>query len=468
MAGPVTAIAPETQGEAVEPTSAAWPSSRQAYLALTIIIIATFLNFFDMTIFGLMAQQVKQDFGLDDEMLGFLGGPANVIFYVIVGIPLARLVDIFPRKYVLSAGMGMISIVTALGGVAQGFWQFVGTRVFSGAGGSAHGPGAYSMIADSFPPEKLPRAFALLQLGFIGGTTLGNLFGGQWVYTASQWQPTQWNGLTIFGWQWLLLYLAIPSVLAAIAFLMLKEPPRRLPHDPEVLAAMQADGLWAKFKRLIGVEAFKEVWRRRQVYLPLFIALALSSIEMGGLQFWRTPFVVRTYGWNEAQIGAISGLLFLPASLAGLFLGAFMVERMGRRYKDANVRASAILATISAITTTCAFLMPSPYMAFGLFTISMICGMAAAVPQNSAVQRIARADMRGQITAIYLFMMTFFMATGSYVIGVVSVRVFGREEDLWKALALTAGILLSLAALAMWRAVKPYREEMERLEAVGD
>ena len=52
-------------------------------------------------------------------MLGFVQGPASVIAYVIVGIPLARLVDIFPRKYVLSGGIALIGTITALGGFAQ-------------------------------------------------------------------------------------------------------------------------------------------------------------------------------------------------------------------------------------------------------------------------------------------------------------------------------------------------------------
>ena len=41
------------------------------------------------------------------------------------------------------------------------------------------------------------------------------------------------------------------------------------------------------------------------------------------------------------------------------------------------------------------------------------------------------------------------------------------EELLWQALLITAGILLPLAAFLMYRAIRPYREEVERLEALG-
>jgi uncharacterized membrane protein YphA (DoxX/SURF4 family) len=135
--------------------------------------LATFLNFFDQTVFGMLAQRIKQDFALSDEALGFLGGPASVIFFVVVGIPLARLADIYPRRLVLAGGMLATATIMALGGMAQTFGQFVGSRMFLGAGGSAHAPASYSLLADFFPPKKITRAFAVLQLGFIGGTTVG-------------------------------------------------------------------------------------------------------------------------------------------------------------------------------------------------------------------------------------------------------------------------------------------------------
>jgi hypothetical protein len=74
--------------------------------------------------------------------------------------------------------------------------------------------------------------------------------------------------------------------------------------------------------------------------------------------------------------------------------------------------------------------------------------------------------MRGQVTAFYLFMFTFFGQMGSFVIGWVQDTFVGVDKDLWKALLLTAATLLPLATIMMYRAIKPYREEVERLEAL--
>src|SRR5579871_3370956 len=146
-----TGTAPDTS---VRDPHAGWPARTAAWYALVVIIVATMLNFLDAQVFGLMAQRIKVDFHLTDEQLGFLIGPANVIFYVLVGIPMARLVDRYSRKIVLACGIALIGGITALGGLAQSFKQLFSSRMLVGAGGSAHAPGAYSMLADYFPPER--------------------------------------------------------------------------------------------------------------------------------------------------------------------------------------------------------------------------------------------------------------------------------------------------------------------------
>src|SRR5260221_7779218 len=48
---------------------------------------------------------------------------------VLIGIPMARLVDIYPRKIVLACGIAAIGGITALGGLAQSFSQLFGSRM---------------------------------------------------------------------------------------------------------------------------------------------------------------------------------------------------------------------------------------------------------------------------------------------------------------------------------------------------
>jgi MFS family permease len=427
-----------------------WPAPRFGYYGLFVIILATALNFMDAQIFNMMAQHIKADFHLTDEQLGFLLGPANIIFYVLVGIPLARLVDLYPRKFVLAAGITFIGGITALGGLAQNFVQLFMSRMLVGAGGSAHAPGSYSMLSDYFPPERLPRAIGFLQLGFIGGNVLGIYLGGMLLTLVSAWPVAHWLGLTIHGWQWVLMMVGAPGFVIAVLLLLAKEPPRR-----GVTVGAQAVPMSA---------VLREIWTRRSVYLPLFIGLAFSATEFLGLGVWRPAFLARSYGWTPEHIGRWLGMVTLVSYLTGAFVGTVFSEWMDKRYADGHVRAATILFTLAAPFEIIAPLMPTGELALLCVAGSGICALASSVPQNAAIQLITPNEMRGRVTAIYLFMFIFFGALGGQLIGSVTQRVFGSDADLWKAIVLTAAVLLPLAAFTISRGVRPYGRERARMK----
>jgi MFS family permease len=457
---------PGLDGDAlIVPEPRVWPSSASAYWALFVIILATFMIFFDGRVFSMFAEQIKKDFGLTDSQLGFLAGPAGIICYIFVGIPLARLADIYPRKYVLAGGAAAIGTIVSLGGLAQNFGQFVSSRVFLSASGSAHAPAAYSLLADAFPPKKLTRAFALLQFGFIGGGAIGALVGGYFAQVTPSWLPLHFSGLTILGWQSIFLLMGLPSILVALLFLTVKEPPRFAPAVGAIQAPKDAS-LGRRVLTFMGLDALKAINAKPKVYYPLFASLALSALDTFGLGFWQTPFMMRTFGWTPAQIGQASFIVGLAGSLLGLVLGAVLVEWLSKTHKDANVRAAAFLFFGVTVCTLSAIIMPNGWASIILFALGGMFGIAGAVPQNAAIQRIAPNDMRGQVTAFYLFMFTAFGALGSWVVGRVQDTFIGVDKDLWKAMLITAVTLLPLATFLMFRAIKPYREEVERLEAL--
>jgi MFS family permease len=463
----MVAEAESAQASAGGTSTQPWPSERWGWFALAAIIFATFITFLDQTAFGLLAEKMKHSFGISDFTLGLLLGPVTVIAYVVVGIPLARLVDIYPRKYVLSGGIAALGSIMALGGLAQNLGQLVATRLFVGASSSANGPGSYSMLVDYFKPLRIPLVFALVQLGYIGGSSLGNIFGGQMIaYTNTLGETTQVLGLTIFSWQLVLIMIGLPGLLAALIFLFVKEPPRRSPPEAHKLTAPDAS-FGRKIVAFLGFDAAVAIWRHKQVFLPLFIALALSATESQGLPQFRAPFMVRTYGWSEAKIGALLGSLSLFAMLGGIAAGTLFVSWLGKTYKDANIRATTIIFACTTVANIAMPLMPTGELALAMMLAALFFGLAGAPAQNAAVQRITPNEMRGQVTALYLFMFTFFGAMGSGVIGFVSTFIVGDDQKLWLAILITAIVFLPTATFFMWRGIRPYREEVERLEKLG-
>jgi MFS family permease len=123
------------------------------------------------------------------------------------------------------------------------------------------------------------------------------------------------------------------------------------------------------------------------------------------------------------------------------------------------------LFAVAAPAEVLSALMPTAELSLAFISIALVCGLASSVPQNAAIQRITPNEMRGQVTAVYLFMFIVFGALGGQLIGTVTHRVLGDDALLWKSIAIVAGTLAPLAALTIGLGIRPYGREVARLES---
>lgn len=432
----------------------AWPSPLTAYCTLAVLVFATFLNFLDSTAFGLVIERIRADYGLSNTEIGWLVGPANIIFYLVVLLPLSRLVDVYPRKYVLAAGVAFIALMNGAGGLVVGFAALFGTRMLVGAGGSAHAPGAYSLLADSFPPERRALPFSILQLGFVLASTWGFFMAGSLFGWVSAWPAVPLGPFEIHGWKWLLLVLAIPGLFAAFLLLLVREPARR-----GTGAAVDVP----PFRMVLD-----QLWGRRRVYGPLFAALAFNAAFIASIPAWLSPLLIRTYGWDEQMVGRLVSPILFAGQMTGLVGGPFLVNWLARRHADAHVRATAVLFTVKIPFAVMAPLMPSGELALACLAVVGGCGIASAAPQNLAIQALAPNRMRGQITGLYIMMFTVFGALGPLLIGVLADGPFAGAAAVSHSLAMAAAVLLPVSALIMTMGVRPYGQAMRQAQQHAD
>ena len=430
-----------------------WPSPGVARYAVVIFALALMFAELDRNIFNLLIEMVKKDLAISDFRMSLLLGPAVVLFYAFVGIPLARLVDIYPRNVVLAIGIVLWSGMTAVSGLAQNYWQLFVCRTAVGAGGTVHGPGTYSMMADYFPPRKLPRAIAGMQVGYMLGNALAFLLGGAVIALVSQWEPAHLGVLTIRNWQMVLILVGLPGLAVALLVRLLPEPARR--------GRMAAAGA-LPFRAVLGA-----IWKRRGIYGPLFLGLTFSALETYGIRAWLVPFMQRTHGWQPATVAYWMGFIFLVAMPLGIFFGTWLTEHLGRRNKDAPLRVTLIAYTFVLPCAVAVPLMPTGELALIVSGFGTMFGFFGAVPQNAAIQTVTPNEMRGQVTAIYLMIFTIGGALGSVVVASITNFVIGDESKLWLSIAITAAALQPFAILFMSFGLKPYRREIEALEARG-
>ena len=439
-----------------------WPSLRQAYYAAWVLAAVQMCAQLNNGVTSLLVEPIKRDLGLDDLQMSYLLGFSSVLFYVLIGIPAARLVDRRNRKWLLTGCVLAWSAATAACGVARNFWQFFAARFGIGAGESINGPLAYSLMADYFPPAKLPRAIAVYNVGFTGGTALSLLLGGMMIHILSGLPTIEVPVLGVLrDWQLVFILTGLVGIPVALLTASVAEPPRR--HLG--IAGATAGVPQAATLR----EVFAYLFRHRAVYAPIFIGLCFTSLHMFGLAAWGAAFYVRTYGWSPASVGLYSGLLNLGLAAPSL-LGAIWINDWFRKrgHADTNMRVLALGFTASAPFMILGPLMPSPWMALAMSGMGSALMLFAAPSLNSAMQIVTPNGMRGQITALYLFTMTAVGGGfGPTFFALVTRYVWGDESMLRFTIAASAAVLFPAAALTYWAGIRPYRQRILEMRAAG-
>lgn len=448
--------------EADGPTESAWPSMGHAYFAAWTLAVVQMCAQLNNGVMTLMVESVKRDLELTDLQMSYLLGFSVVLFYAVVGIPAARLVDRYNRKWLMMASIAIWSAATGACGLAGTFWQFFAARFGIGAGEAINGPLSYSLLADYFRPEKLPRGIAIYNVGLQGGAALSLLLGALLI-TITGGLPSVDLPLigTVRDWQMVFVFTGLTGIPVMLLMGIVAEPRRRfLRTNPHAGGGREGT-------RLRDVIAYLlQNWR---LYGPMFLGLGLTSIHMMGLGAWSAAFFTRTYGWEPATIGLYSGLISLILAVPALYGAVWFNEWFARTGRaDTNLRVMAIGITCAVPFMIAMPLMPSPWLALLAGGIGPALMLVAAPSLNTALQIVTPNQMRGQVTAIYLFVM---MAAGGSIgptlIAFLTQEVLGGEVMLRYALAGSAAVCFPLAAAVYWYGMRVYRERIEHMRAEG-
>jgi MFS family permease len=428
-------------------TAQPWPSPARAWYALVILTIGLMIATVDRGILTLLVAPIRQHLGISDTQFSVLHGWAFVSVYAILGLPIARLADRGSRRLIIGVGMFFWSVSTALCGFANSFAQFFWARAGVGAGESAYAPAVYSILQDSFPPEKLPRVFAIMAIGFAYGTSFGVILGATLLLVATDLAE---SGSSLFTglapWQVVLILVALPGILLAFVMATVQEPRRR-----GLLPAAAGTTLPVR-------EVFDYFRANTRTYAPMFASMGIKAMLSFGSGVWMPEMFRRTHQWAPAETALWIGGLGLIVAPLGLLTGSALAERLAKRgYDDANLRVLQI-ATLLVIPFSCLFpLAPTPELALTLWAMNFYCAMIGVGPANAAVQMITPNQMRGQIRAAYQFVFNVVgFGAGPFLVALFTDYVFGYDGALRYSLAAVAAIIGPVAALLNWYGMKPY------------
>lgn len=432
--------------------NSAYPSSLRAWSTVAILMLAYVLSFIDRQILNLLVGPIRRDLVISDTQMSLLMGLSFALFYTVCGIPLGRLADTKSRRGLIAIGVLFWSAMTAACGMARLYWQFLLCRIGVGVGEAALSPAAYSLIADSFPAERRATAISVYSMGVYLGSGLAFLLGGLVIKFASAQGDVL---LPVLGevrpWQLIFLILGAAGVLFTLLLLAVREPARR-----GVGAGVAVP--------LAEVGRYLRANRRTVLYHNFgFAGLAFAGY---GSAAWIPTFFIRTYGWDAGHVGVVYGSIVAVFGCLGIVFGGRLADWMAKRGRtDANMRVG-LYAAMAALPCVASFplmdnaLWAAVLMAPTVFCLSMPFGVAPA-----AIQEVMPSAMRGQASAIYLFVITLIgLGIGPTAVALVTDYLFADDQALRYSLLIVSTLAVSSSLFLLAKGLQPYRESVLHLQ----
>ena len=411
-------------------------------LAVLAFILAS--NYVDRYAVGLLLQEIKVDLSLSDTQLGLLTGIAFAIFYSVLGIPIARWADRGDRVKIITLTTALWSVAVALCAAAGSFLHLLLIRIGVAVGEAGCIPPAHSLIADYFSRAERPRAVAMYKLGWPLSVLVGYFLAG-WLNE-------------FYGWRLTFVILGLPGVvLAAVAWLTLREPRRERLRHAAVLPAATAGGDAPDFK-----EVCLTLWRNVTFRHLLFFYCVLNFFGYGITQ-WQPAFFIRSFGLQTGELGTWFALTHGVGGLIGVIWGGELASRYAPSNEPLQLKGMAVAYCIFGVISASIYISSTHYLAFALMGVGVMLVSTVLGPLFATIQTLVADRMRAMsIAIIYLMANLIGMGIGPLAAGLLSdaFRSWAGDESLrYSLLALSPGYLWG--AWHLWRASRTVQRDLE-------
>lgn len=496
-------------------------ASKYSWYVLLVLVIVYILNFIDRQILSILAVDIKADLGLTDADMGFLGGAAFAVFYALFGIPLGRLADNWSRVKLLSIGLALWSIMTALSGFARNQAELTIARMGVGVGEATASPTAYSLISDYFPKRQRATALAIYSSGlYIGGGV--SLFIGALIVQGWNEVYPQGGPLGLVGWQAAFLAVGIPGVLVGLWVASLREPKRGAmdgletpvhsapfrafisdlsmivppftllgawQRGPGALTINVATGAaiaafaywmiqltgnfpqwsavgfgyyavfsWASTLRAKDPATFRLIWGT-PAFICTTIGYGLVALAAYALAFWSAPYAEIVLGLPKQELAFILGANGAVSGFLGVILGGRVADAL-RTKNPAGRILVVILGVLGPIIPIAIGYTTDNAILF--YVMNFLAGMLGATALGAAAattQDLVLPRMRGTATAAFFLGTTLVgLSFGPYMVGQIS-DLAGTMVDGKLVGNLRIGILslIAVAPVALALLIAAYR-----------
>jgi MFS family permease len=442
---------------APDPAAAPYPSSAYAWYVVVVLFFAYVVSILDRQILTLLVEPIKQDLGMSDTMISLLHGFAFAIFYTFLGIPIGRLADAHNRQRIIMGGVFLWSIMTSLCGFARNAVALFGFRIGVAVGEAALSPCAYSIISDYFPREMRGRAMSVYSLGIFAGAGMAYMFGGVITAFAAQAVALDYPLLSSFKpWQLTFVLAGLPGIVVVLLMLTVREPVRR----ERASAGSGSVPLREVFAYL------RHYWL---AYFSIFFGVAFVAMATYSLFAWLPAYFIRVHEYTPRRIGLTFGTIILTVGTTGLLLAGYFADLWYRRgAAGAHLLLSTVMSAIAIVPGVLFFFVDSATAALACITVLVFFLAAHTGLVPASLQLITPNELRGQVTAVYLFILNLIgLGMGPTVVALITDRYYRDPLQVGNSMSITLSVALTLGVLLFASGMRAYTARQHELHGPG-
>lgn len=381
------------------------------------------VNQIDRQLVAAFAADIMRDLDLSRSQFALIAGLAFSGVYAFTSVAAGLLADRLGRVRVLTGGVAVWSVFTALAGMAQGFWTMLAARPLVAAGEATLVPTASNIILARTPDRHKAAAIGL----FFAGIPLG--IGGSFLIAGLLGPTLAWRGC--------FLMMGVIGIAATFAVSRVRDP---APQGGDAISISgQLGQWWAVFgaNRRLRWASLAMVFLHAHVASSPFVQLWLHDDK----------------GMAKADASSLYGVMFVTFGLAGAVGSGVLTDWAQRRF--AMDRALSSLIVLAALTPLIVAyrLLPAGDFLF-------LAGMAASVlfmtmlygPVFTVIEAELPAHLKATATGINILALNILMIGGlAMAIGIASDWLAGQgRTDAWTWPLLGADLIAFTALGFLW------------------
>lgn len=434
-----------------------YPSARRAWGVTFLLTIAFVFSFIDRQIINLLVGPIQEDLGLSDTQVSLLQGFAFVSTYVLLSIPIGRLVDTHRRMSILAGGIAFWSLATAACGMAKSFGGLFIARAGVGLGEATLTPASWSLLADYFPPKRRVLPFSIFLTGPYLGAGIALILGGLLMEALSAHDNLHLPLLgPIAAWQATFMVVAVPGLILSVIIFFVREPPRKdLATATPTAAPLREIVSW--------------VSQHGRIYTALMLGIPCVTLVLYGLQAWIPTYLLRVQGMSLVEAGTQYGSIALIAGSLGVLSGPVLGNILWRRgHYDFQLRVAMVSLIFIAPTLTYLAVAPTPTIALlCIALVSFLVPLPLALVAT-CIQSVTPNRMRGVLVGSHVVTVNVIgLALGPTLVAFSTDYIFADRQAVGYSLALVGTLACIVGLILIGRALRPLSDMLKSQESLN-